>query len=215
MAQNEGFVFVSDLYENAISVIDKSSLKTVKKIQTDSWNEELLFVNGQLWITQTSKSEVLIMDVSTFQFVDTIYTTREPFAIKKDLNNKVWILCNGGLMEGKTPYLYQIDVNSKEKIDSLNLSSLAAIPSKLEVYENEIYVLAKNVYQLNNGSMNQLISGSGKTFYSLAVNKDYIFATDAKDYVRNGVLYRYDKKKLDHVQSTETGIIPGFIYFGE
>ncbi len=212
IAQNAKYVFVSDLYSNQISVIDKATFSVIKKVYTGAWNEELLALNNQLWIPQTSARSVLIMDMNTFEFLDTIPIAREPFAIKKDEKNIVYVLCNGGLNERETPYLYQINASTKQKKDSVNLSILDGVPSRLLIVNNEVFVLAKNIYSIENQNIKEVISGRENNFYGFAANDSYLFVTDAKDYVRNGNLIRYNRKNSSQRETVELGVIPGYIY---
>lgn len=212
LAFNSKYVFVSDLYDGNISVIDRSDFKIKKHIKTETWTEELLILGDELWVTETSGRSVLVIDANKLTVKSIIKVAREPFAIKKLNDNTVKVLCNGGLMEQEKPYLYTINMQTKTKTDSVDLSSLKAIPNRLVVYDNETYFLANDLYKISGNSYQKVIDGAKYNFYNFEVDDSYFYLTDVKDYVREGDLHRYFKNNFAIHDSVKVGVIPGFIF---
>jgi hypothetical protein len=211
LTQDDRFVYVSDLYQKAFYRVNKVSL-TIDQFETGSWNEQLECIGNQLWLPQTNANQVLIWDTKHEKYLDTITVSQEPNVVVKldELTNLV--LCNGGIVEQKTaPYLYWIDAKSYEKIDSLDLDALAGVPTHLQVLDNQIFILANNLYQIENKRATIRVEAKGRNFYNFYADKNAFWLTNALDYVRNGFLHRYTRASGAASDSVQVGQIPGFI----
>lgn len=213
LIESEEKVYVSDLFSDSLSVVSKTDYSIVKRIYTGGWNEELLVIEDELWVTDTDKNTLSIYSTIDEQLITTIKLVQEPFSIRLDASNKVWVLCNGGLLtRTDEPYLYTIDPETYTKTDSVNLSDLEGIPTRLSINESTVYVLSKHLYQIENQSATIKINGDDYNFYNAEVIEDNIFLTDAKDFVRNGDLHRFKLNDITTHDSVELDVIPGFIF---
>ena len=212
LAQNETHVFVSDLYEDSLSVISKNTFSVEKKIYTGSWNEEILVIGDELWVTQTDENKIVILDTETYQQTTAIEIVQEPFAIQEDQSGFVWVLCNGGLLSNADdPYLFKINAESKEKVDSIDLSGVDGLPSRLVVDGDTPYVISKDVWKYENGELVKVLAANGRNFYNFALTEEYIYLTDAKDFVSSGELIRYNRTSLQE-ETLTVGVIPSFVF---
>lgn len=213
LAVSSSKVYVSDLFADSLYVVDKASRQIVKRIFTGTWNEEVIIVENELWVTNANKNTISVYSTTDETLVKEIEVVTQPLAITTDAAQNVWVLCNGGLLTRQDdPYLFKIDRSSYMKIDSVNLSLVEGLPSRLSVFENEVYLLAKHIYHYENGNLDKVVDAAGLNLYGFHVSSKYIYYTDAKDFVRQGDLYRYEKTFDKSPDRLQVGIIPGFIY---
>lgn len=213
MVQTAEKVFVSDLFEDAIWVVSKSTQKIIATIPTGSWNEEMVLVGDELWVTNTDLKTISVFSTDDYQLLKTIHVKKQPLSIQKDTKGNVWALCNGGLLTREDlPYLYQINAGSYLKTDSTLLSSLRGLPSRMQVFEDDVYVLASNLYKLQNGQMSEVWDSGTRNFYGFLVTDEYYLVTDAKDFVRAGDLLVMDKQPTPNIRSATLDVIPSFIF---
>lgn len=213
IVQTPDKVFVSDLYQDAIYVVSKSSQRITAAIPTASWNEELLIVNDQLWATNADLKTISVFSTEDYRLLQTIQVSKQPLSIQKDTQGNVWVLCNGGLLTREdSPYLYQINADSYQKTDSTDLSALSGLPSRMQVFNGEVFVLARNLYTVRQGESREVINSGTRNFYGFLVTDHHYFFTDAKDFVRAGDLLAIDKLDTLDVRSATLDVIPSFIF---
>lgn len=211
LAQTENKVYVSDLYEDSLYVVSKVDYSITKKIHTGSWNEGLLVVGEQLWLTNTDKNTVSVYSTVDERLIKEVKVAQEPFAIELDADNNVKVLCNGGLMVSvDEPTLFTIHPQTFKIVDELEFVALDGLPTQLSINGTDTYILAGSVYKINGQTTEKILSGLN--FYGLEVKGNNLFLTDAKDYVRNGYLHRYKLDDLTIHDSVELDVIPGFVY---
>jgi len=219
MQVNTTTAYVSDLYDNAISVVNLNNNTISKKISMPGWTEEMLLQNNLAYITNVYRDYVLIINTLTHTVTDTIFCGYGSNSIVADKNNNIWILSTGntGMEKKGSLSCYQI----KDKLIYKQFIFNSGIPKKLIINKEK-----DKLYWLNNGHVYSMqindeqlplqafISGNGKNFYGLDFYnaKNSLIVTDAKDYLQQGDVLMYDTYgKL--LNTYKVGLIPNEICF--
>lgn len=190
--------YVSDLYSNAISVVDLNSNSKIGSIACAGKTEQMVLVYNKVFITNTDKNYVYIINPGTDQLADSVYVGAYASGIAVDKQDKVWVLSSGN-PPAVTARLSRINslTNAVEATFTFGTSEL---PGNLCLNKTK-----DTLYYLNNGicrmplTSGALPSGAfiargSKNFYGLGVNpNDYsIYAADALDYSQRSNIYVYD-----------------------
>jgi len=216
---NSNKAYVTDLYANAIQIVDLISHSISGNIPVSGWTEELLIHNDTVYVCDMTNDNLLIIDPSNNTLIDSVKVGESPNSIVIDQNNKIWIMCSGGF-NSSNPTLIKFNPQSRTIETTFVFSNLSESPGNLKINAlgNQLYFLNNNVYrmEINNPTLpsSVFITSNSNTFYGLGidpVNED-IYVSDAIDYVQNGIVYRYaNTGSLIHQFSS--GIIPGNFLF--
>jgi YVTN family beta-propeller protein len=209
--------FVTDLYDNAISVIDLDNNTITKKIPLHGWTEELIRVGDEIWVTNLRTEYVYVIDVQTEALTDSVKVGFASGSIVKDDHDDIWVVCQGDQNAGKPAGIFKIDHASHDVVVSFGLiSSGSRVATNFE--RDKIYFIAGGVYLIPSSGLVEpsvpFIPNEGKNFYGLGIdptNGD-IYVSDAADYVQEGTIYHYTKDR-SLKRSFKAGIIPGNFYY--
>ncbi|MFN4084100.1 MAG: YncE family protein [Bacteroidia bacterium] len=218
---NNATAYVSDLYANAITIVDLNNHAVKGSIPIAGWTEEMLVQNNMAYITNLRKDFLLCVNTNTNTVFDTVFCGYGSNSLVQDKRNNIWILASGNETLQKTATLSCY--NPQQKIITKQFIFNTGSPRKLIIDGK-----GETLFWLNRGNVfkmfiddetlpaNALINGAGKTFYGLDFykNKNAIVVTDAKDYVQQGDVLIYDVfGKL--LKQYKAGIIPSEICFYE
>jgi hypothetical protein len=221
--------YVTNLY-NDISVVDLNTMSVVKSIQTPEWTESMVKYNQYMFVTcigsfsepsSKRKAKVLIIDTKEDRIIDSIQTGKEPLGLVIDKKMKLWVLCSGGFDNYEPPVLIRINPDLREVEQAFPFQTIAEAPSKLNINPSgdTLYFLNNGIYQVPVTAYAipdaPLIPTEGRLFYGLYVHPidGTIYATDAVDYVQNGVAYQFSSENGATLQQWSTGRIPGSFCF--
>lgn len=211
--------YVTDLYSNSISIIDLISNSVVGSIPVHGWTEKMLKIENEVFVTNTGRNQIMILNSQSDNITDSIQVSRFPNSIVKDKEGMIWVLCSGGEKE-ELPALYRINPISHLIVRKIEFSNRNQNPGKLTLNPNgtTLYYLNEEVYKLSVFDTvlptKSFIESNGKLFYGLGVdplNED-IYLSDAIDYIQSGTIYRYNNQGLI-VDKFGVGIIPGEFVF--
>lgn len=224
---NDSIAFVSDLYENNITVLNTINMEIVQKIYLGRTSENMIKIGDEVFITNWSafnqdkeNNMLMVVNSKSMQVSDSIVIGKEPNSIVIDKDNKLWVLCSGGFMNDEKPSLCKIDIETHQLLNKIEFSDITNSPTNLKINPNgdSLYFLNTDVYKMSVNDLiipaNPLIMQSENiNYYSLAVSpENEIYVGDANDYNRNGDVYRYTSGgKL--ISKFEAGIIPGNMAF--
>ncbi len=229
---NKGYV--SDLYSPYIDIIDVRHFCKIGKIYVGRSTEKLLFYSGCLYACNWSYgNKIYKIDIATASVCDSIEVAYQPNSMVIDKNGFLWVLSDGGNMsdtsENELPALTKIDIEHFSIDTVFYFASRRYSPFRLTIDKQGEYLYwIKGSWQTQNDVISGIykmsiyshklpnspfIASQGKLFYGLAISPDgEIFVSDAKDYMQNGTIYRYNVNgKL--ISSYQAGIIPGHFVF--
>ena len=226
---DENRALISDLYEKSLALVNTETMEIVAHIPIGRTSENMLKVGSEVFVAnwsaynQEQKNNLLmVVNIETLQLTDSIEVPLEPNSMVIDKDNNIWVLGSGGFLNEERPALWRIDPELKIVTKRFIFENINSSPTHLCINpeRDKLYFLNKDVYQMDI-STNLLsakpfvLANETSNFYSLGVGPDAdVYITDANDYTRNGIVYRYSSEGiLKH--SFEAGIIPGAIGFTE
>jgi YVTN family beta-propeller protein len=216
--------------QNGISVIDLASLTVSKTITTGTWTESIIRYNNFMFVTSIGmvsypsdqrNASVLVIDTKSDMIIDTIKTGKEPTCMVMDKKDKIWVLCTGGYDHYESATLIRIDPALRAVDRTFTFPNVNDTPSRLciNAQKDTLYFLNSGVYQMPVTSSaippSPFIASGSHLFYGLAIqpSNGNIFVSDAKDYVQNGEVFRYDQVTGAMLDSYPAGRIPGSFCF--
>ncbi len=211
--------YVSDLYANAISIVDLNSNSIISSIPCQLGTEEMVMIYNKAFITSSNSDYCYVINTSTDVITDSINIGKGASSITIDKNAKIWVLTSGNSTSGQVGKLIRIDPVNLQIEQNLNFSS-GNSPYKLRINKTRdtLYYLNNGVYQFpistNSIPTNPLINQGLKIYYGLGINpKDYsIYVADAIDYVQKSKVEIY-KPNGTFIANFNAGIISnGFVF---
>lgn len=207
--------YATDLYADALSIVNPSTGQVTGQIPVGAWTEELLTLGGKVYVTEMGSDKLLVLDPTTDTLLDSIYVGREPNSMVVDGQGKIWMMCSGGISE-ELPRLVRFDPLADSVETTFTFSDIDSSPGELEIDAdgNTLYFLNGDVFEMEISAANlpsqALISAEGRVLYHLEVDhgSNAIYVTDAVDYVQQGNLLEYNASG-NLLRSWQTGIIPG------
>jgi hypothetical protein len=143
----------------------------------------------------------------------------DPNSLLVDQNNKIWILCSGGI-NATEPKLIKFNPQTRSIEATFTFPQTTDSPRNLTINaaKDQLYFLNTDVFKMNinNQSLpsDPFINNINNTFYGLGidpVNED-VYVSDAIDYVQNGIIFRYTSSGT-LINQFNAGIIPSsFLY---
>ncbi len=212
--------YVSDLYADAIAVVDLLERQIAKHIAVSGWTEQIVVTAGKAFVANVDRDLVLVFDTKVDTLLDSIPVSRSPVNMQLDANDKLWVLCNGGIEED-FPALEKISTDSLAVDISLRFPGKTTSPNRLVMNgsRDKLYFLNEGVYEMSVEATalpaNAIIPEVDRIFYGLGLDPENndIFVSDAGDYIQQGTVFIYRNKDLSLKSSFKTGIIPGDFYF--
>tara|TARA_R110002049_G_scaffold216946_7_gene388386 strand:- start:690 stop:1712 length:1023 start_codon:yes stop_codon:yes gene_type:complete len=210
--------YVSDLYANAIQVVDIKRRVITANIPTNGWTEEMTQIDDTVYVTDMTNNELIRIDKTADTILGRTTLIRQPNSIVVDKNSNVWVLCSGGFDE-VLPRLYQIST-SGFIVQFFEFQSISMSPGNLIIDSNgeELYYLNESVFHHSISASalenNPLIPNESRLLYGLGFHptRNELYVSDAIDYQQNGIVYRY-LKSGELIHQFRAGIIPGSFQF--
>lgn len=212
--------YVSDLYDNALSVIDLNSNVITSKISLPGWSEEMLFFRNKVYVTNLRKNYLSIVDAATNLIVDTIETPFAPKSLVRDSAQRIWVLCGDNQASDKHHFLIRLDSSGSlvEKQWELSRPQTNATRLRINASGNRLYWLDGDLYSMSIYDtvipILPIIPANGRMFYALEIEpqENEIWVSDVKDFNSNSNVHRYDKNGY-FLGVFTSGKITGSFYF--
>lgn len=212
--------YVSDLYANAIHVINLNSLSKESEIPMAGWTEEMSLIYGFAFVTCRAQPYLYVVETVDNKVVDSIAVSKGAGSMVVDHLDRLWVSCSVGVSGSTSSSLYCIDPASREVIKSFNLDPGETSISHLELSSSKdsIYFIKDHIYKMsveaNELPSTAFINSEGRLFYGLGVSSRSgdVFISDAIDYNQRGRIFQYSAAATLK-WSYLAGIIPGNISF--
>lgn len=231
---NENKAYVSDMYSNALSIVNPKNFTVTGSIRLKKGSESLLRFGSHVFVGNWSKQNTIQrIDLSSDALVDSLVVGKQPNSMVLDKNNKLWVLSDGGLASlpgGKEKArLTRIDPSSFVIEKEYVFPDLNSAPTRLCLNSSKDSLFFLNGSwgsSITNGGVYKMsitsealpgvpfIPEDGKLFYALGVdpNDGDIYVSDAIDYLQPGWVYRYAING-SLIDSFKTDIIPASFCF--
>ena len=207
--------YVTDLYADAISVIDLAQNQVTHTIPENGWSERAVIKNQIFWFAASETNYIYGIDILTDKVIDSIQVAGFPESLVIDNSNQLWILCRGDENAQEKAALMRID----ETDESIDLQiDIDKIPTNLVFDQSDdiLYFISDGVWSMKSSETvpNLIYDGQGKTFYSLDINPNNgeLYVSDVVDFVSNSSILRFDKNG-ELIDQFYAGIIAGDFFF--
>lgn len=216
---NNSKAYVTDLYSDAVQVVNLNSNERESEIRLNGWTEQLILFNGNIYLTNFDSEYLYVIDSRTDLISDSLKIGFGALEMIEDKNSNFWVLSNGNLNEGTAAFLAQIDPSDLSLIQKLEFEQSDA-PSRLNLNSglDTLYYLNKHIFQMSIQATKipsaPFYEGSGHNFYGLGISPytNRIYVSDAKDYIQSGEVFIVNQSGTE-VDSFDVGINPGSFYF--
>jgi hypothetical protein len=209
--------YVSDLYANAVHIMNPLTGVVTGNIPLHGWTEEICMTGQKVFVGNWSGSATYIINPVNDAIMDSVITGKHSAWLCADDENQVWVLSSG--QEQEAPMLSCIDVETQQLKRQEVLPFAKDLCSKL-VYDpvgKQLYFLAGDVFayriKAKEGErLSRIIRKEQKNFYGLGIHPDkrIIMVSDARNFVQKGAVHLY---AIDGGYSSlgnyECGMIPG------
>lgn len=212
--------YVSDIYANAIHIVDLNTNTKTGSIPCNGWTEEMALSYGKVFVCNIKRAYVYVVNSISNTITDSIYVGYGAASIVKDKNEKLWVACSGDSLKSSLPCIVRIDPLSNLTEQSFTFSHYSDSPSNMKIngVGDRLYYLNSHVYSFDINATtlpsSPLVLQGNKVFYGLGINPkgEDIYVADAVNYIQNGKVMIYDKQG-NYKSSFSVGIIPGGIFF--
>ncbi len=211
--------YVTDLYANAITIVDLSSNSISGNIPIKKGTEQLTIIYGHVFVTHLFSNQLYVINAQQDVVEDSITVGYGASSLQQDKNGKLWVLCSGDSLQHLSSALYKINPITKV-IEHSFIFSGNNLAWRLTMNGNKdtLYFLNKDVYRMSITDMQlpptPFIAAGNRMLYGLGVEPSSgdVYVSDAIDYAQRGKVFRYQNDGM-LIQSFLAGIIPGDFYF--
>lgn len=190
--------YVSDLYDDAISIVNLNSNVKTGSIPCKGKTEKMLMLYNKVFVTNTESSYLYVINPVKDIIEDSIYVGVWASSLVSDKNDKVWVL-SGGEKNKQAARLSRIDPigNVVETFFDFGADDL---PSNLCINKtrDSLYYLNSGIFRLRVEETGlpaeAIVKPGSRNFYGLAVSpNDYkIYVADALLFTERSNVYVYD-----------------------
>ncbi|MEM9647646.1 MAG: DUF5074 domain-containing protein [Bacteroidota bacterium] len=207
-----------DDYVAVVNLENNTVEDTIEVPEGPEWilaNENTLYVAHQGGFGQNNI--VSVIDATTDMTGNAITVADRPNSMQL-ANGSLWVLSGGNPSWTGNETAGQLDKISTadNSVEETFEFALTEHPGYLSVDGEDLYyLLSGSVYKMNasDTALPTTAEITGVSFYDMTVNEGRLYGVDAKDFVSNGSLEIYDLSDNSLVDSLETSIIPGAVYF--
>lgn len=217
---NSSTAYVSNLFSNKINIVNLTNNTISGSITTNSnWTEKMLIYNDTAYVCDMSNNKLILINTINNQVIDNISVGIQPNSLVLDINNRIWILCDGGFNEDNAR-LIKFNPSIRAIEQSYVFNNINHSPSNLVIdnLKENLYFINKDLFKfnINESSLPTLnwVSNNGEVFYSLGIHPitQEIYVADAKDFVQNSTISVY-KNNQQLSNQFQSGINAGYFLF--
>lgn len=209
--------YVSDLYANAISIVDLNTGSKTGSIACSGWTEQMVVFYNKVFVSNVNSNYLYVINAINDQLEDSILIGSGCGSLVIDKNDQLWALTAGATSQPAKLW----------KINPLNINNKTAFnfntgdkPGSLCINgsKDTLYYLNSGICRLTIGNpvlQAPLIEKGNKNFYALAVNprNGDVYVSDALDYIQKSNIYSYKSGSGELRNQFKGGIIAGNFYF--
>ena len=190
-----------------VSVIDLKSLQVVKTIAVGPQPEELLVVEGKLYVAISGGDKITVINTGTDAVETEIQVSDGPAELEVGIRNRLWVLTKGKTIYNEdwsvnydetTPgALISINTANNAVVNTLPFGSNQHTPDNLAMTSDggKLYYNYQGATYAHNPSLNSLATTPliGRSFYGLGVDPDngYLYGSDTNRFAGDGTIYIY------------------------
>ncbi len=184
---------VSTIFSDWMLVVDLEPLKVVDSFDLGHWSEEMLTLNGQVWVAASNHDQIYQVDPQSLNIVDSISVGYGANHLALDANGMLWVMSIGNFVDIPAS-IHVVDPVAGTLVKSWDFT-LSEYPSKLQVYGDQVYYLngGLNRMSIQDAALpaSPLISGFGYYGYRIDPRDGRIWLADPLDFQQKGKIDLY------------------------
>lgn len=210
--------YVSDLYENAVSIVDLNTNTKTGRIPCHGKTEKMVLLYNKAFITNTDQDYLYVVNTLTDAITDSVFVGRGAASLVVDRFDRIWVLGSGagsdspGRLSRVNPISHQVELFLSFGKNDLP-GNICQNHSKDTLYflNNGIYRMSVSETALPSAP---LVAAVNRNFYGLGLNPNdhCIYAADAMDYTQRSQIYIYHPDGSPK-RDFKAGIISNGFYF--
>ncbi|GJM63560.1 YncE family protein [Persicobacter diffluens] len=201
--------YLTELYAGCFWVLDLENEVVDKKVDVSGgWTESMVRLGDFVYMTkqrevrdpEQADQEILKIDIQSDKIVDRVTMPPGPSGLVLDKNEKIWVLCNGGLIQ-KEPTLLQLEPENMTIIQRFAFDNQAATyPGNLRINPagDMLYFINGGIYafEITASQLPQkpiIDAAKDQIYFALDIDPENgdIYLSDAIDYLQRGLIYQY------------------------
>lgn len=210
--------YVSDLYANAISIVDLNSKLKTGSIVCPGKTEQMVMIYNKVFVCNTDKFYVYVINAANDQIEDSVYVGLGASSLVLDRQDKIWVLASGN-QTNSSGRLSKINALNNQ-IEFYQEFTLANSPWNLRINgsKDTLFYIDSHIYKMAVSEMalplNPIIERGSKNFYGLGIHPHNftIYAADAIDYSQRSNIYIYNANGTQ-LNLVKAGINSNGFYF--
>lgn len=210
--------YVSDLYANAISIVDLNTELKTGTIPCAGKTEHMVLIYNKVFVANTDREYVYVINTLADTILDSVFVGTGAAGIVLDKYDKIWVLGSGSgsSSPGRLSRINPLD----RTVEAVFNFEPGKLPGNLCLNRSKdtLYFLSDGVFRMAIASTalpSQVFIAKGeRNFYGLGINpNDYsVYVSDALDYTQRSHIYIYNPDgSLKH--DFKAGIISNGFYF--
>lgn len=206
---------ISDLYKNAVYVVDSNALSITKEVALPGWTEEMAWVDDAVWLTCPESEYVYILSANSWTLTDSVRIGMGNHSIQIDGSGFLWCRYFGEFGTGKdSAGLVKINATTKETTEVITWEKEQQLPVYLSFNTGRdtlFFMQRGDVRSLpvnNPDAVETIVRGDGRNAYAFRVEPKTgnIYYSDVLDFVTPSLIYRYDRTG-ELLDQFEAGIV--------
>lgn len=210
--------YCTDLYANAVYVLDLNELNIEKTIQMNGWTEAILNRGSEIYVLGMESNMLYRINRYSDIIEDSLALPREPESMEIATDGYLWVLCSGGLNAPQEPAIVKVDLDTWLIESQFDMVGGQDYPGNLVFNGNQ-----DSFYFINDGDIWEssiwlvnpvkLLDGGGRNLYTLFMDpfNEVLWVGDARDFISNGFVHRILPDAPAWQDSMEVGVGPGHI----
>lgn len=214
-AINDSIAYVSDLWNNAIHIINYKTGSQLGDIAVNGWSEQMAIVEDSVYVCLYATNSIGIINSLDHELIDEIELNLPPVSIRIDKHGILWVLASE---YGGASALYRINPQTREIELDWEFTETTLLFIDLPIDGDHLYMayssgLITKISLTQSPLVTNLFSKDTDGMYGFNVNQDGdLFILEAHDFVQNGTITKYNEQ--GEIQfSIESGINPNSIIF--
>ena len=225
--------YVTDIIGTGLWIINPQDMTHAGSIEMGKTTEKMVAVGNELYVSNWSYyyvnanshfsyNTVQVVDMNNDVKVAEIEVGKEPNSMAVDKNGHVWVLCEGRSWDvgyGENPSLWEINPLLKTAEKRYEFDGTAST-LRANRAGDQFFLIWDNMvrrFDLATMALSEsfgIAAEPGGLFYNMAVDPETgdLYVTDAKNYMMNGTVYRYNEDGV-LLSSFEAGVIPSAMLF--
>lgn len=206
--------YISTIFSPWLLVADVDPLAIVDSIYLGHWSEEMLVIQGQVWVASSNHNQIYRIDPLNHSITDSITVGYGASHLALDADNQIWVMCIGNFVDIPAS-IHVVDPGTGLTVKSMVFSQ-SEFPSKLQIYGDKVYYLNGGLHQMstqdNSLSINPFIAGFSYYGFRIDPTDGRIWMADPVDFQQMGKIDVFAPDGL-FIRSYSAGIVPSDFRF--